>query len=224
MVSLLETDGWTAPEEAAFAKGYRTYEPHVTPDGRKLYFGTDPRPGKTQAGYGLWVVERTGGGDWSEPMYFGPGMYVSVAQKGDLYMTDTARLTGTGQAPAAASRPPGVVRRWTGTQYAPPQRLPGAINSPAAADHSFIAPDESYILFDSKRPGGQGGSDLYVCFRRPDGSWSEAMNLGDAVNTPGGNIAPSVSPDGKYIFYTANRDIFWVSAEILEPLRAKALR
>ncbi len=50
------------------------------------------------------------------------------------------------------------------------------------------------------------------------------MNLGDSVNTPGGNIAPSVSPDGKYIFYTANGDIYWVSAAILEPLRAKALR
>jgi len=218
MVSRLETDGWTAPEEAAFAKGDEAHEPHITPDGRKLYFGTERRrPGSAQPGYGLWVVERAAGGDWSEPMYFGPGMYVSVAQNGNLYMTDIARLTGTGQAA-------GVVRRWTGTEYAPPQRLPAAINSPTVADHSFIAPDETYILFDSKRPGGQGESDLYVCFRKPDSSWSEAMNLGDAVNTPGGNIAPSVSPDGKYIFYTANRDIYWVSAEILEPLRAKAMR
>lgn len=101
----------------------------------------------------------------------------------------------------------GVVRRWTGTEYAPPPRLPAAINLPTVADHSFIAPDETSILFDSKRPGGQGGSDLYVCFRKPDGTWSEAMNLGDAVNAPGGNMAPSVSPDGRYIFYTATRDI-----------------
>lgn len=218
MVSRLETDGWTAPEEAAFAKGDRAHEPHITPDGRKLYFGGDRRrPGSAQAGYGLWVVERTASGAWGEAKWFGPGMYVSVAQNGNLYMTDVGGLTGTGP-------PAGVVRRWTGTEYAPPQRLPAAINSPTVADHSFIAPDEGYVLFDSKRPGGQGGSDLYVCFRKPDGSWSEAMNLGDAVNTPGENIAPSVSPDGKYIFYTANRDIYWVSAQILEPLRAKALQ
>ncbi len=218
MVSRLGTDGWTSPADAAFAKaliGSWVFEPHITPDGRKLYFG-----GRR----GLWEAERIAGGGWGEPTYFGPGMYVSVAQNGNLYMTDIGWLTGTGRAPAATSRAPGVVRRWTGTEYAPPQRLPGAINSPAAADHSFIAPDESYILFDSMRPGGQGGSDLYVCFRKPDSSWSEAMNLGDGVNTPGGNIAPSVSPDGKYIFYTANGDIYWVSAAILEPLRAKALR
>jgi ankyrin repeat protein len=39
MVSRLEKDGWTAPEEAAFAKGYPAAEPHVAPDGGKLYFG-----------------------------------------------------------------------------------------------------------------------------------------------------------------------------------------
>jgi len=84
-------------------------------------------------------------------------------------MTDVGGLTGSGPANA-------VVRRWTGTRHAPPQRLAGAINSPAVADHFFIAPDESYILFDSKRPGRQGGGDLYVCFRTPDGSWSEAVS------------------------------------------------
>ncbi len=219
MVSRLAEDGWTAPEEAAFAKGQPAAEPHVTPDGKKLYFGGQrTRPGKAQAEYGLWVVERTADGGWSEPTYFGLGMYVSVARNGNLYMTDVGNSTGPGPANA-------VVQRWTGTQYTAPQRLGGAVNSPAVADHSFIAPDESYILFDSTRPGGQGGEgDLYACFRKPDGSWSEAMNLGDAINTPGTTFCPSVSPDGKYIFYTANRDIYWVSAEILEPLRVRALR
>jgi Tol biopolymer transport system component len=222
MVCRLGKDGWTAPEEAAFTKGPEgswAHEPHITPDGRKLYFGSErPRPGKTKAEYGLWVVERTEGGGWSEPAYFGSGMYVSVARNGDLYMTDVDNLTGSGKA--------GVVRRWTGTGYAPPQRLGGAVNSPEIADHSFIAPDESYILFDSTRPGGQsGGGDLYVCFRKPDGSWSEAMNLGDTVNAPGSwAMCPSVSPDGRYIFYTAYSDIYWVSAGLLEPLRAEALR
>jgi len=94
----------------------------------------------------------------------------------------------------------------------------------SVVEREFIAPDESYILFDSTRPGGQGGEgDLYVCFRKPDGSWSEAMNLGDAVNTNGITFCPSVSPDGHYVFYTANLDIYWVSARILEPLRTKAL-
>jgi Tol biopolymer transport system component len=45
------------------------------------------------------------------------------------------------------------------------------------------------------------------------------VNLGDAVNTDGTTFCPSVSPDGQYIFYTANRDIYWVSAKILDQLK-----
>jgi hypothetical protein len=37
------------------------------------------------------------------------------------------------------------------------------------------------------------------------------------------NFCPSVSRDGKYIFYTMNRDIYWVSAKILDELKTKVL-
>ena len=144
-------------------------------------------------------------------------MYVSAARNGNLYMTDITNAAGAGFGNA-------IVYPWVDGRYGVPRRLGGGVNSPVVADHVFIAPDESYILLDSTRPGGQGGEgDLYACFRMPDGSWSEATNLGDTANDPGTNFCPSVSPDGRYIFYTANRDIYWVSAKILEPLRAKAL-
>ena len=88
--------------------------------------------------------------------------------------------------------------------------------------HAFVAPDESYIVFDAGRPGGQGGEgDLYVVFRNADGSWSDAVNLGDTINTPGTNFCPMISPDGKYLFYAAGRDIYWVSAEVIEKLKTE---
>jgi len=116
-----------------------------------------------------------------------------------------------------------VVYPWTGDRYGAPQRLGGGVNSPVVADHACIAPDESYVLFDSSlRPGGQGGEgDLYVCFKKPDGSWGEALNLGDAINTPATDFCPMATPDGKYIFYSSSRDICWVSAEVIERLRPR---
>ncbi len=218
MVSRLEKDGWTAPDEAGFAKGFPSNEPHVTPDGRKLYFGwLRPRPGVAQPDCGIWVVERIAGGAWGEPRYHGPGMYVSAARNGNLYMTDITNAAGGGFGNA-------IVYPWTDGRYGAPQRLGGGVNTPRVADHVFIALDESYILVDSTRPGGQGGEgDLYVCFRTPDGSWSEAVNLGDTINNPGTNFCPSVSPDGKYLFYTTRRDIYWVSTKILDALKVKAL-
>ena len=217
MTARWEPGGWTAPAEAAVAQGFPANEPHVSPDGRKLFFGCDrPRPGRAEAEYGIWVVERIAAGAWGEPRYHGPGMYVSTARNGNLYMMDFSGQSGEGVA----------LFPWADGRSGPPALVGGGVNSPRPGVHAFIAPDESTILFDSyTRPGAQGGEgDLFVCFRKPDGSWSEAFNLGDAINTPGTNFCPSVSPDGRYIFYSTCRDIYWVSAKVLDGLRAKALK
>ena len=216
MVSRWEKEGWTAPEGAAFAKGFPSNEPYITPDGLKLYYGCNrTRPGAERAEYAIWVVERTAGGAWGEPRYHGPGMFVSAARNGNLYMTDVAALVSPDR--------PVVVYPWTGDRYGAPQRLGGGVNAPVVADHAYVAPDESYILFDSPvRPGGQGGyGDLYICFKKPDGTWGEALDLGDAINTPATNFGPMVTPDGKYIFYCTRRDIYWVSAKVIDDLRPK---
>jgi len=216
MVSRLEKDGWTAPEEASFCKGYPSNEPHITPDGQKLYFGCNrQRPGADRAEYGIWVTEKKDGG-WEEPRYHGPGMYVSSSRNGNLYMTDITNVAGGGA----------LCYPFNKGQYGAPQRLAGSVNAPAEVAHAFIAPDESFIVFDSyNRPGGQGGEgDLWVCFKKPDGSWTEAFNLGDQINTPGTNFCPSLSPDGKFLFYATSRDIYWVSAEAMKRLRPKDLK
>ena len=49
--------------------------------------------------------------------------------------------------------------------------------------HPFIAPDESYLIWDDEREGGYGDNDLYISFRQQDGSWGAAINLGDKINT-----------------------------------------
>lgn len=91
--------------------------------------------------------------------------------------------------------------------------------------HPFIAPDESYIIWDDQREeGGYGGADLYISFRQKDGSWGPSINLGDKINTEFEDAYGSVSPDGKYFFfhrsYENNRaDIFWVDAQCIEALK-----
>lgn len=95
--------------------------------------------------------------------------------------------------------------------------------------HPFIAPDESYLIFDSKREGGYGDSDLYISFKQPDGSWGAAINLGDKINTPAWEAAATVTPDGKYLFFNRNIgsedyenvDIMWVDAKVVLGLRGK---
>jgi len=87
--------------------------------------------------------------------------------------------------------------------------------------HPFIAPDESYIIWDDQR---DGNADLYISFRKKDGSWGPSINLGDTINTEFAEAYGSITPDGKYFFfhrgYGNNKaDIYWVDAKVIMDLK-----
>lgn len=107
-----------------------------------------------------------------------------------------------------------------------PKIMGPEVNSGEWTAHPFIAPDESYLIWDSEREGGFGESDLYISFRQDDGSWGRAINMGAAVNSDKWDAFASVTPDGKYILFNRgvdpendDVDIYWVDAKILETLR-----
>ena len=86
-------------------------------------------------------------------------------------------------------------------------------------DHDpFIAPDGSYLIWCSDRPGVLGENDLFVSFRTEDGSWTAPLNLGEGVNTAADETRPYVTPDGRFLFFNStvagSRDIFWVDASV----------
>jgi hypothetical protein len=94
----------------------------------------------------------------------------------------------------------------------------------------FVTPDERYLLFGSNRPGGFGGHDLYISFRKMNGTWTKATNLGKDINDASDQLSPYVSPDGKFFFYlnhlswTHISDIYLVDASFIEDLRREALK
>ena len=64
---------------------------------------------------------------------------------------------------------------------------------------------------------------LYVCFRKSNGSRGEAIYLGDELNHKGSNLGTSLSPDGKYLFYSHNNDIYWILVKVIEEIKPKTL-
>lgn len=110
-----------------------------------------------------------------------------------------------------------------------PQPFGPAVNTGKWNAHPFIAPDESYLIWDGERENGFGESDLYISFRQADGSWGKAINMGDKVNTPYWDAYGSITPDGKYLMFNRalgedydNIDIYWIDAQIIETLRPLA--
>lgn len=111
-----------------------------------------------------------------------------------------------------------------------PEPFNTSINSGRWTAHPFIAPDESYLIWDSEREDGFGDTDLYISFRGEDGSWGPAINLGGEINTETGESFGLVTPDGRYFMFVrsqidmedfANREanIYWVDAQVIEDLR-----
>jgi hypothetical protein len=89
--------------------------------------------------------------------------------------------------------------------------------------HAFVAPDETFALLDVRR--GDEDADLFVSFRLQGGSWSEPVDLGPGANTDVHDTCPSLSPDGRYVFFSRYDEpnglpnIYWVSADLIERAR-----
>ncbi|MFT7589304.1 MAG: outer membrane protein OmpA-like peptidoglycan-associated protein [Limisphaerales bacterium] len=65
--------------------------------------------------------------------------------------------------------------------------------------HPSISPDGSILFFSSNRKGGLGGMDIWkVEFAQ--NTWSEPVNLGPLMNTPGNEVFPFIHDDGNLYF------------------------
>ncbi|MBL0136522.1 MAG: PD40 domain-containing protein [Chitinophagaceae bacterium] len=67
-----------------------------------------------------------------------------------------------------------------------------------------LSPGKRDLYFASRRPGGYGGSDIYICHRLPNGRFSEPENLGATINTAGDESCPFIHADNQTIYYTSN--------------------
>ncbi|GAB2528066.1 OmpA family protein [Rufibacter soli] len=66
--------------------------------------------------------------------------------------------------------------------------------------HPALSPDGQILYFVSDMPGGYGQTDIYYCLRQGQDSWSEPVNAGPVINTPGKEVFPLVQSNGTLYF------------------------
>jgi len=77
---------------------------------------------------------------------------------------------------------------------------PFFLNSPDySVGHPTLSQDGTVLCFVSDKPGGLGGSDLWMC-RKEGNAWGEPVNLGSQINTAGDEMFPSIQSDGSLLF------------------------
>ena len=82
-------------------------------------------------------------------------------------------------------------------------KLNSTINSKHLETSASLSADGNTLFFSSDRPGGEGGLDLYMARKLPDGNWGLAQNLGKTINTPYNEDFPQLSDDGNTLYFSS---------------------
>lgn len=69
-----------------------------------------------------------------------------------------------------------------------------------STQHAALNIDDTKLYFSSDRPGGFGGSDIYVVDIYPDGTLGEPKNIGNTVNTESAEGFPFINNEGTLFF------------------------
>jgi outer membrane protein OmpA-like peptidoglycan-associated protein len=79
----------------------------------------------------------------------------------------------------------------------------------ASSREECLSADRSVMIAAREIDGeSNGGKDLYVSFRRADGSYGELINLGEAVNTSGQEGAPYLAADGVTLYFNSTETTY----------------
>ena len=188
------------------------YTPQVNPTGTKLFFTSvrkggfdnqlDPsRP--NDWGEDVYFSEMEEG-QWKNPELLPPPLNSKENEFGSAF-------TGDGQTMVyvRCGDEEGVggcdlyITELRGTEWSVPRNMGNVVNSESWESQPSINADGSRIIFSSTRPGGYGGSDLYLVEKNHLGDWGVPQNLGSTVNTPLNDGSPYIAPDGKTLYFAS---------------------
>lgn len=198
------------------------YAPAVTASGTLFFTSRRPTPKGLNFGDDVYRVNHIGR-DWEKPVYLSEMINTQESQ-GAISVSPDGRTIYL----ALCSEPDGFgrcdiyVAEWNekGTEWSKVRN----VNNPEGKDlrmtkivddftqintsywesQPSISPDGRTLYFVSDRPGGYGGTDVWLTRKRDDGSWGPPLNLGPDVNTKGDERTPSIAFDNRTLYYASD--------------------
>ncbi len=204
-VSYKKNGKWTDPEVASFSGKYMDADPFVAKDGQTLYFMSN-RPLKdgdpVKDDTDIWKVVMTKNG-WSAPIRLDAPInsdqdeyYPTLADNGNIYFGST-RGGGKGGSDIWCCK-------FKDGKYQSAENLGDAINTPFNDYEAFIAPDESYLIYNSSQPNGLKNLDFYISYNQ-NGVWTKAKKLPPPISSNSIDWSPKVTRDGKWFYFGSTR-------------------
>lgn len=157
------------------------------------------------------------GKDWNEDFYishFVKEHWTKARNMGDelnsIYQDGAMSLTNKGNEMYFASDRKGgfgsvdiyYSQRKNG-KWTIPVNLGASVNSVAWETQPSISADGKTLYFVSTRPGGLGGSDIWMTTKNLKGLWNTPINLGPTINTKYEEQTPFIHSDGQTLYFSS---------------------
>jgi len=186
----------------------------LTKDGNRIYF-ISKRPtheADKQLDYNIWYADQENGA-WAVPKPLPSPInsdefdeyFFAISDQGNAYFSSN-RSGGEGSFDIYTVKVLGE------NEFSEPQNVGRPISTEKYEFDPYISPDERFIIFSINE---NGNSSLYVSYKNKAEEWTVPQNLGEKINLTSQDFAPSLSADGKFIFYSNNGKLRWVHTDIL---------
>jgi hypothetical protein len=211
MIVKYANNHWTSPDTVSYSTTRSAEESIYSPNGQRVYYYAYDPPNPV-GGSDLCYSEKSGS-VWGEPINLGSPLNTMQDEYHPCVVADSSVYFENSAGTLCYSK-------YQNGAYQPRVILPAIFNDPDMAwGNPFVSPDESYFIFNSARPGGFGSTDLYISYKKDDGSWTNPKNLGNIINTPTYECGAEITDDNKYLTYVSNNDIYWVGSGFIDSLK-----
>lgn len=190
---------------------YDELNPVISPDGRSQYVTIANHPqnegGKKDPG-DIWVSVLTEGNQWSAPVHAGSLLNDKGFNAVAGFSADGSQMFLLGHYGSSGniSRTQGIaVSRSSNNGWSKPENITiPYFQNKSGVLSGYILPDQSVFIYSAETYGSRGVEDIYVCTKNSTGAWSEPRNLGGTINTRFQELSPSLTDDGKTLYFSTN--------------------
>lgn len=186
--------------------------PILSPDGKTLFFTRFS--GSNNNDSEIYQSELDANGQWKKCVRLGRQLNNSNHNSVCGLTADNNQMLLLGDYSGGSSKFSISVRTDTGWSMPKPVFFEAPLKNLGSYLIACISSDGQVMIINVQERETVGGMDLYVSFRKPDGTWTFPKNMGRVLNTEQDELTPCIAPDLKTLYFSSKREGSLGSADV----------
>lgn len=189
------------PLGPAVNSGVPEYLPSLTGDEKTIVFTRRSGTGRNQNEDFYWSEKGDSGWTMAMPLVdinslYNEGAQTQTPDGNTIYFVVCDKPGGYGSCDI-------YVTKRTGKTWSHPTNIGAPVCTNSWETQPSISADGNTLYFISTRPGGKGGSDVWIATKDKSGKWSSPVNAGDSINTVYDEKSVFIHHDNKTLYFSS---------------------